>query len=103
MNLDYLRGIFWLDRQNGIIPPHSFMVVTVFFGPVIPTNYYRHVQCVVKGALAPLSLFLLGTSHAESNRPAFLEIKHVDTFRNMQLDGKKEHIIPVDGKATYTF
>ena len=36
-----LAGVFWLDRPMGIIPPDSFMVVTVLFGPMSPINYHK--------------------------------------------------------------
>ena len=37
------RGVFWLDRPMGVIPPDSFMVVTVLFGPMSPINYHKKV------------------------------------------------------------
>lgn len=91
VDMDNARGIFWLDRRSGVIPPDSYIVVTVSFAPTSSSNYFRHLQCVVKGAAAPLSLFLLGTAYAKSSRPALLEQSHVDLFRNMQLDGVREY------------
>mmetsp|Transcript_101399 Transcript_101399/g.241823 ORF Transcript_101399/g.241823 Transcript_101399/m.241823 type:complete len:1868 (+) Transcript_101399:77-5680(+) len=90
INVDQ-RGVFWVDRAMGVIPPDSFMVVTVFFGPMSPINYHKKVSCVIKGASAPLILDLLGSSHSEKVRPARLEQHHVDIFRNMQLSGVREH------------
>lgn len=91
VNVDNQRGVFWLDRPMGIIPPDSFMVVTVFFGPMSPINYHKKVSCVVKGASTPLTLDLLGSAHNDKVRPARLEQHHVDLFRNMQLSGVREH------------
>jgi len=97
INLDHLRGVFWLDRHMGVIPPHSYLVATVFFGPLAPINYLKQVSCVVKGGLAPLTLTLLGSSHTQKDRPARLDQHHIDIFRNMQLSGVQEHQPPVHG------
>ena len=84
----------------GIIPPDSFMVVTVFFGPLSPINYHKQVSCIVKGASAPLTLDLLGSAHSDKVRPARLEQHHVDIFRNMQRQGVREHqAVEVDPEA----
>lgn len=94
VNLENMRGVFWIDRHAGVIPPDSFMVVTVFFGPLAPINYCKQVSCLIKGALAPLTLHLLGSAHTEKARPARLDQHHVDTFRNMQLSGIREYQLP---------
>lgn len=91
INVDYMRGVFWFDRYAGIIPPESFMVVTVFFGPMAPVNYCKKVYCVVKGSASPLTLDLIGSAHTDQARPARLEQKHLDMFRNLQLSGVQEH------------
>lgn len=93
VNMDNQKGVFWLDRPMGIIPPDSFMVVTVLFGPMSPINYHKKVSCVIKGASAPLTLDLLGSAHNDKVRPARLEQHHIDIFRNMQLSGVREHQI----------
>lgn len=91
-----LKGIFWFDRMVGVVPPNSFMVVTVFFGPLAPINYYKQVSCVVKGTLTPLTLHLMGSVHSEKGRPARLEQHHIDVFRAMQADGIPEHPPPAE-------
>lgn len=91
VNVDNQKGVFWLDRPMGIIPPDSFMVVTVLFGPMSPINYHKKVSCVIKGASSPLTLDLLGSAHNDKVRPARLEQHHIDIFRNMQLSGVREH------------
>jgi len=91
------RGVFWVDRPVGVIPPDSFMVVTVFFGPLSPINYHKKVSCIIKGALSPAILDLLGSAHSEKTRPARLDQHHVDIFRNMQLAGVREHEPPENG------
>lgn len=48
-------GVFWLDRPMGIIPPDSFMVVTVFFGPMSPINYHKKAVGSWLGLLGPMS------------------------------------------------
>eukprot|EP00440_Ansanella_granifera_P063072 gb/GFBE01068393.1/.p1 GENE.gb/GFBE01068393.1/~~gb/GFBE01068393.1/.p1 ORF type:complete len:1946 (+),score=403.79 gb/GFBE01068393.1/:1-5838(+) len=96
VNADHQKGVFWLDRSMGVIPPDSFMVVTVFFGPMAPINYHKKVSCVIKGALAPLTLDLLGSAHTEKSRPARLDQHHIDIFRNMQLSGVREHPAPTE-------
>eukprot|EP00933_Yihiella_yeosuensis_P030543 TRINITY_DN24181_c0_g1_i1.p1 TRINITY_DN24181_c0_g1~~TRINITY_DN24181_c0_g1_i1.p1 ORF type:complete len:1639 (+),score=361.06 TRINITY_DN24181_c0_g1_i1:466-4917(+) len=59
-----------------------------------PANYYKQVSLVVKGALSPLTLHLLGSVHTEKSRPAKLDQHHIDIFRNMQLSGVREHETP---------
>jgi hypothetical protein len=93
-NVGHLKGVFWFDRHIGVVPPQSFMVVTVFFGPATPMNYYRRLYCVVKGAAQPLVLDLIGSSHTDTMRPARLEQNHVNIFRQMQANGVKEHPPP---------
>jgi len=100
VNADNMRGVFWFDRYMGVIPPQSFMVVTVFFGPLAPINYYKHVFCAVKGAAAPLALDLLGSAHTEKTRPAFLEQRHIDYFKNMQQNGIREFPPPPEKEDT---
>eukprot|EP00929_Paragymnodinium_shiwhaense_P112421 TRINITY_DN80679_c0_g1_i1.p1 TRINITY_DN80679_c0_g1~~TRINITY_DN80679_c0_g1_i1.p1 ORF type:complete len:1858 (+),score=467.04 TRINITY_DN80679_c0_g1_i1:131-5704(+) len=100
MTMDHMKGIFWFDRHMGVIPPDSFIVVTVYFGPSVPSNYMKHVHCVVKGSVSPLTLHLLGTAYSEKSRPAFLEQVHVDAFRNMQLRGMREYPRPQPGDET---
>lgn len=90
VNADHLHGVFWLDRHMGVVPPNSFMVVTLFFGPMAPNNYHKQVSCIVKGAAAPLSLSLLGSAYNDKQRPARLDQRHIDIFRNMQLAGIRE-------------
>jgi hypothetical protein len=94
INMDHLKGIFWTDKLQGVIPAESSMAVSVFFGPNVPNNYYKHATVVVKGALKPMSIHLLGTSYSEESRPAFLEMCHVDCFRNMQMQNVREHEPP---------
>lgn len=102
INVDNKTGVFSFDRPHGTVPANSFMVVSVFFGPLAPINYYKLVSCVVKGALAPLTLHLMGSVHTEKSRPARLEQKHVDIFQDMQLRGVKEHPPPSDKKPGAT-
>lgn len=94
INVDNHGGVFSFDRPHGVVPANSFMVVTVFFGPLEPINYYKHVSCVVKGALAPLSLHLIATVHTEKARPARLDQRHIDIFQDMQLRWIREHPPP---------
>lgn len=94
-NTDHQRGVFWFDRHMGVIPPDSFMVVTVFFAPLANINYHKQVYCVIKGAIAPLTLDLLGSSHSDKARPARLDQHHIDIFRNMQLRGVREHQVVI--------
>lgn len=94
VNMDHQRGYFWMDRHMGMIPANSFMVVTLFFGPNAAINYQKHVFCVVKGAVSPLMLNVIGTAYTDKNRPARLEQKHVDIFRHMQLNDVREHPPP---------
>jgi len=90
MNMDRAQGIFWVDRYIGVIPPESFMVITVSFGPLLPINYLKQVYIVVKGAVKPLTLDLLGSAFSEKARPAGLKQQHVDNFRSLQLSGVRE-------------
>jgi hypothetical protein len=90
VNADQMRGIFCFDRHMGVIPPNSFMVVTISFGPLAPMNYHKQVSCLIKGAISPLTLDLLGSAHNEKSRPARLDQKHVDIYRAMQLNGVRE-------------
>merc|ERR1712203_40495 len=69
INVDVKTGVFSLDRVQGVIPANSFVVVTALFGPLAPINYCKQVSCVVKGALAPLTLHLIGSAHTEKFRP----------------------------------
>mmetsp|Transcript_107359 Transcript_107359/g.309044 ORF Transcript_107359/g.309044 Transcript_107359/m.309044 type:complete len:1834 (-) Transcript_107359:146-5647(-) len=94
INVDHRAGAFCFDRPQGVVPANSFMVVTVFFGPLAPINYFKQVFCVVKGASAPLTLDLIGSAHTEKARPARLDQRHVDLFRSMQMRGIKEHPPP---------
>jgi hypothetical protein len=96
INTDNLRGIFWFDRYMGNIPANSFQVVTVYFGPLAPINYHKRVFCVVKGAISPISLDLLGSAYNDKYRPAKLEQHHIDIFRRMQLNGVREHPPPAE-------
>jgi hypothetical protein len=93
-NVGHLKGVFWFDRHIGVVPPQSFMVVTVFFGPLTPMNYYKRLYCVVKGAATPLVLDLIGSCHTDTMRPARLEQNHVNIFRQMQANGVREHPPP---------
>lgn len=98
INADYMRGVFWLDRHMGIVPPASFMVVTVYFGPLTPINFYKALTCIIKGAMAPLTLHLLGSAYTDKSRPAKLEQHHIDMFKSMQLKGIREYPPPEERK-----
>mmetsp|Transcript_52322 Transcript_52322/g.132209 ORF Transcript_52322/g.132209 Transcript_52322/m.132209 type:complete len:1905 (+) Transcript_52322:207-5921(+) len=98
INADWKTGVFCFERPQGVVPANSFMVVTVFFGPLAPINYCKQVSCVVKGALAPLTLHLIGSAHTEKARPARLDQRHIDLFRDMQLHGVREHPPPPDSQ-----
>jgi len=94
INVDVQTGVFCFDRPQGVVPANSFMVVTIYFGPMTPINYCKQVSCVVRGALAPLTLHLIGSAHTDKTRPARLDQRHIDVFRNMQLKGVREHPPP---------
>jgi len=99
IDADHMRGVFWFDRHIGVIPCNSFMVVTVFFGPLAPVNYYKQLSCVVKGAASPLIVHLIGSAHDDKTRPERLDQKHIDIFKNMQLHGIREHPRPPENST----
>jgi len=84
-------GFVKLDREHGTIPPNSFVMVTAYFTPLLPLNYYVCLYCIVYGSDKPIPLHIMGTAYTETQRPAKLKYMHIDNYR-FKCTGKEEDV-----------